>query len=102
MALLDAYALAEAMRRADDVAGALTLYPRLRTLHVRLYQAMSLVFTPAYQSDGRVLPWLRDLIVGPIARLWPADLIQAAMVSGVLGAPLRPLGLDAVTRAPLV
>ncbi len=93
MALLDAYALAEAMRRTEDIAGALALYPRLRALHVRLYQAMSLIFTPAYQSDGRLLPWLRDLIVGSIAHLWPADLIQAAMVSGVLGGPLKPLGL---------
>ena len=93
MALLDAYALAMALRRAPDLADALDLYARLRGGHVRLYQAISQVFTPAYQSDGRALPWLRDAMVGTFAWLWPAPLIQAVMVSGILGSPLTPLGL---------
>lgn len=93
MALLDAYALAIALRRAADLDEALTLYARLRGGHVRLYQAISQVFTPAYQSDGRTLPWLRDMTVGTFAWLWPAPLIQAVMVSGILGSPLGPLGL---------
>ena len=77
----------------DLVIDALDLYARLRSGHVRLYQAISQVFTPAYQSDGRALPWLRDAMVGTFAWLWPAPLIQAVMVSGILGSPLTPLGL---------
>ena len=93
MALLDAYALSLALREAPDLPAALARYLRLRRRHVWVYQAMSAAFTPAYQSDSRVLPWVRDRVVGPLGRLWPATAIQAAMVAGAVGAPLRPLGL---------
>ena len=89
MALLDAYALVLALR-AGDAAQAI----RLRRGHVLLYQAMSALFTPVYQSDSRVLPWLRDWLVGPLSTLWPATTLQAAMVSGLVGSPLRRLGLS--------
>jgi salicylate hydroxylase len=94
MALLDAYALALALRGRDDIDGALAYAVRLRRRHVRLYQAMSGLFTPVYQSDSRVLPFVRDRVVGPLSKLWPATWIQAAMVSGLVGNPLAPLGLD--------
>ena len=93
MALLDAYALALALRGDPDPARAATGMERLRRRHVRLYQAMSALFTPVYQSDGRLLPLVRDLVVGPLSRLWPATRIQAAMVSGLVGDPGRLLGL---------
>ncbi len=93
MALLDAYGLAKAMRESDDLAEALARAVALRRRHVALYQAMSALFTPVYQSDSRVLPLLRDRVVGPLSRLWPATRIQAAMVSGLVGRPLGPLGL---------
>jgi len=44
--------------------------------------------------DSRVLPFVRDRIVGPLSKLWPATAIQAAMVSGLVGAPLKSLGLE--------
>ena len=50
--------------------------------------------TPVYQSDSRVLPLLRDMLVGPLSKLWPATWIQAAMVSGLIGDPLRRCGLE--------
>jgi salicylate hydroxylase len=93
MALLDAYALAAALRGAADVDEALARYVRLRRGHVRLYQRLSALFTPVYQSDSRVLPFVRDRLVGPVSKLWPATWIQAAMVGGLLGAPLGRLGL---------
>jgi len=95
MALLDAYALAVALRRSERLADALSLAAKLRAGHVRLYQAMSTLFTPFYQSDSRLLPLARDQLVGPIARLWPATRVLASMVSGLFGDPLRPLGLSA-------
>ncbi len=38
------------------------------------------------------LPWLRDRVVGPLSRVWPAPLALAALVSGSVGAPLRAMG----------
>lgn len=93
MALLDAWALALALRESDSLDAGCARAVALRRRHVRLYQAMSRVFTPVYQSDGRALPFLRDRLVGPLSKLWPATTLQAAMVSGLVGSPLRPLGL---------
>ena len=52
---------------------------------------MSLVLTPVYQSDSRLVPFLRDWAMGPLSRLWPLGAIQAAMVSGLVGRPLSSL-----------
>jgi 2-polyprenyl-6-methoxyphenol hydroxylase-like FAD-dependent oxidoreductase len=93
MALLDAWALAKALREEDGLDSALRRAVALRRFHVRLYQALSAVFTPAYQSDSRVLPWIRDRIVPPFGRLWPATRIQAEMVAGTFGGPMERLGL---------
>lgn len=98
MALLDAYALSLALRKHGNVADALTEAVRLRRWHVQLYQVMSALFTPVYQSDSRLLPFVRDQLVGPISRLWPATWIQAAMVSGLIGNPLKQLGLVPITQ----
>ncbi len=92
MALLDAYALALALKHHRGEA-ALAAYARARQGHVALYQAMSRAFTPVYQSDGRVLPWLRDRVAAPLMGLWPVPLLLAATVSGALGAPLKRLEL---------
>jgi salicylate hydroxylase len=94
MALLDAYALAAALRSAPDVATALELAVRMRKAHVAIYQSMSYLFTPVYQSDSRILPLLRDRLVGPLARLWPATSILAVIVGGLVGWPLQRLGLS--------
>ncbi len=100
MALLDAYALAKALRETDAVARAAPRAIALRRRHVRTYQAMSALFTPVYQSDSRMLPLLRDRIAGPLTRLWPATRLLAAMVAGLIGWPLKPLGLARTAQAP--
>ena len=94
MALLDAWSLAMALRRSKRIEEAIERAVAMRRSHVRLYQGLSALFTPAYQSDGRILPWIRDRIVPPLSRLWPATWIQAAMVAGTFGDPLTPLGLE--------
>jgi 2-polyprenyl-6-methoxyphenol hydroxylase-like FAD-dependent oxidoreductase len=99
MALMDAYALALALRREADVDSAIGSAIALRRRHVRLYQAMTALLTPVYQSDSRVLPFLRDRLVGPLSKYWPVPRIQAAMVSGLIGDPLTPLGLSAGQRS---
>ncbi|WP_374296105.1 hypothetical protein [Sphingomonas sp.] len=63
----------------------------MRRRHVHLYQALTALFTPVYQSDSRAIPFVRDHIVGPLSKLWPATRIQAAMVSGLIGNPLKSL-----------
>lgn len=93
MALLDAWALARALAQGGDLDAALSRAVAARWLHVSLYQALSAMFTPPYQGDGRLMPFLRDRIVPPFARRWPATRIQAAMVAGTFGGPLRRLGL---------
>ncbi|HYW16918.1 MAG TPA: NAD(P)/FAD-dependent oxidoreductase [Allosphingosinicella sp.] len=93
MALLDSWALAMALREEDGLDRALLRAVALRRRHVGLYQALSVLFTPAYQSDSRVLPWIRDRIVPPFGRLWPATRIQAEMVAGTFGGPMERLGL---------
>lgn len=47
MALLDALALAKALRAAKG-QDALMLYAKSRRLHVGIYQAMRAIFTPQY------------------------------------------------------
>ena len=93
MALLDAYALAVALDQAGDLDAALLRYAQLRRWHVRLYQTASRMFTPFYQSDSAVLPMIRDRVVPPLARLPGIDRMLAALVSGLIGDPLRRLGL---------
>jgi 2-polyprenyl-6-methoxyphenol hydroxylase-like FAD-dependent oxidoreductase len=96
MALLDARALFLALRDAGDLADGLSRYVRFRRWHVRLYQALSAAFTPFYQSDSVVLPWIRDVLVSSLARIPPAPQFLAAMVAGtVLFDPIRALGLQA-------
>src|SRR5205085_10605666 len=68
MALLDAYALAVALRGASDPADGLQRAVAMRVGHVRLYQWLTALLTPVYQSDGRAVPWVRDLIMGPVSK----------------------------------
>jgi 2-polyprenyl-6-methoxyphenol hydroxylase-like FAD-dependent oxidoreductase len=93
MALLDAWALAKGLAETRDIAAGLARAVALRRRHVRVYQWLTALFTPVYQSDSHILPFLRDRLVGPLSKLWPATVIQAAMVSGLVADPLGPLGL---------
>lgn len=89
MALIDAAALAQSLQMTDDLAEALRYYAHYRSLHVRLYQALSTAFTPLYQSDSGLLPVIRDRLVHHFAH-WPlARALVAKIVSGHLGGPMR-------------
>ena len=84
MGLLDAFALTRALAAHTDLGEALSAYAAARRWHVRLYQALSMGFTPFYQADGRVLPWIRDHVLGKVARLPLSPRLLAATVSGLL------------------
>lgn len=93
MALLDAWALGLGLAGDGAMAERIDRAIALRRNHVLLYQWLTAVFTPVYQSDSRIIPWARDWLIGPVSKLWPATTIQAALVSGLVGNPLRKLGL---------
>ena len=93
MALLDAWGLAEGLRLGASVAEGTAIAASLRGLHVQLYQHVTALFTPLYQSDGAWQPALRDRILAPLSRIWPASRIQALLVAGLFGAPLGRVGL---------
>ena len=82
MALLDAFALREALRL--PLSEALPRYAQMRRWHVRAYQAMSAAFTPMYQSASTTLPLLRDHLLAPMATLWPINRMLTALVSGTM------------------
>lgn len=94
MALLDAWAMSMAFRdQPRDAASVSARYLSMRRSHVGLYQAMSRLFTPVYQSHSRLLPVFRDWVAAPLTQVPPAPMLLAAMVSGAFGRPLRRLGL---------
>lgn len=99
MALLDAWALALALRRNRTLSEGLAEAVRLRRDQIQLYQLLSRLLTPVYQSDGAVVPWLRDRLMGPVSKLWPFTTAQAALVSGSVGHPLARLGLSEFVRS---
>jgi len=87
MALLDALALREALRRTKGIA-ALKLYAKARRWHVRTYQAMSRAFTPQYQSDSHILPVLRDRVLFPLSMVPPVPRLLTRLVRGDMLPPL--------------
>ena len=93
MALLDAYALAQAMAGGGDLQARLTGAAALRDRHVKLYQALTWAATPLYQSDKVWHALLRDFLLTPLGRIWPGPAIQARLVTGLVGNPLGALGL---------
>ncbi len=87
MALLDAQALVAALQRESNLMQAAGTYCRLRRRHVRFYQMASLGLTPFYQSDGAVLPALRDLLFGPVSRLPGSAAMVTRLGAGLLFSP---------------
>ncbi len=92
MALLDAFALSTALETNANLEEALGEYARMRLWHIRMYQAITWVFTPAYQSDSASIAWARDHMLAPVSRIWPMPPLLAALVSGALGWPLGAIG----------
>ncbi|PLP60425.1 glutamate synthase [Mesorhizobium loti] len=107
MALLDAAALSYAFKTSSGVEDALAAYANARRWHVRTFQALSLMFTPFYQSDSVFLPFMRDRLVAIAAQVPPVPQMLASMVAGTMVDPLRPIGLaepdwDKINSGPAV
>lgn len=102
MALLDAWGAAEGLRLTGDPLTAPALAAQLRASHVALYQWATALFTPMYQSHAAFPAWLRDRVLAPASRWFPGKQIQAALMSGLIGAPLKRLGLAPCDYGALV
>ncbi|MEM9795053.1 MAG: NAD(P)/FAD-dependent oxidoreductase [Pseudomonadota bacterium] len=81
MALLDATALVAAVETGPMTEVGARMW-NARRLHVSAYQALSALFTPQYQSDSRILPLMRNHVLMPLSRTWPARTILPALVRG--------------------
>ena len=93
MALLDAWGLARGLEHGRTLDEKLRLAVSWRHDHVWLYQLVTALFTPLYQSDKAWHAALRDNLLAPVSKIWPASKIQAQLMSGLFGFPLAPLGL---------
>lgn len=91
MALLDAYALVKCLKEYS-LEQALPAYRKARKTHVTLYQSLSWAFTPLYQSDSRILPLVRDILLAPTSTIWPVSKLLTSLVKGTMVRPYR--GLD--------
>lgn len=94
MALLDAWGLARGLEHGRTLAEGLRLAHGWRHDHVWLYQWVTKLFTPLYQSDRDWHATLRDRLLAPLSQVWPTSVIQAQLMSGLFGFPLAPLGLE--------
>ena len=92
---LYAFARRQGLRDAATMEAGLARTVALRRRHVGLYQALTALLTPVYQSDSRVIPASRDRLVAPLSRLPLVERIQAALVAGLVGRPLAKLALHA-------
>ena len=88
MALLDAFALAYWLER-EEPETALKSYAKSRRMHVGLYQLASAMLTPAYQSNSRVLPVIRDQVLFPLSLVPPMPGVLSKLVAGTLLQPVR-------------
>ncbi|MEO6387188.1 MAG: NAD(P)/FAD-dependent oxidoreductase [Croceibacterium sp.] len=93
MALLDAYALAAALGHDEPIVQRLAKAVALRRSHVRLYQRLTALFTPLYQSNAAWPVVVRDGLLAPLGRMGPGPRIQGLLVGGLAGNPLGRLGL---------
>lgn len=83
LALLDAVALREALRGGTDLARALERYTEQRRMHSHFYGQASRWLTPLFQSDLKLLPWLRDLFMSLGSRLPVAGRLTCQTLVGV-------------------
>jgi 2-polyprenyl-6-methoxyphenol hydroxylase-like FAD-dependent oxidoreductase len=70
LALLDAITLSDCLAAQPTVAAALSRYSSMRKRHLHYYGQASRWLTPVFQSDLRLVPWLRDVFMRTASR-WP-------------------------------
>ncbi len=96
MALLDAASLCTALVSQSTIADGLTRHLRQRQMHIRFYQLLSSILTPFYQSDSRILPFSRDLLIGPVTKFPLLRGLITTLVTGELLSPVARIAFDRI------
>lgn len=86
MALLDSWALANALERNDETAIALAEFDRERRAWVSGHQRISRWITPMFQSESRMLALLRDRAFYPLSR---APFVKRLILRTLSGSMVR-------------
>ena len=90
MALLDAKAIDFAVRQSgDNLTDMGERFHALRKRQIGIYQTMSKLLTPFYQSDSTALGFARDHIVSHLVKIPPAPKLMTGMVSGLFAHPFK-------------
>jgi len=85
LALWDAYVLGEALTgvEAGGLERSLASYSARRKKHLAYYQRATRWLTPFFQSDSRVLGWMRDVGMPLIGWFGPTKRLMTASMAGV-------------------
>ena len=83
MALTDALHLSEQLTIHEDVETALAAYSQQRRKHLKYYQYASRMLTPFFQSNSRMLAWMRDLVFPPMKYIPIAKKHALSTLAGV-------------------
>ena len=89
MALLDAKALYHVLADGQGWDNIGAKYHRLRSRQITIYQTLSKMLTPFYQSDSALLGFVRDHFVSVMVKIPPAPALMAGMVSGMFAEPFK-------------
>lgn len=98
MALLDAWALGQAVQQAQDWDYVWQNYHRIRLSSIRFYQWLSRALTPFYQSDSQRLGWLRDAGFSWMYRMPWLRRQMARTIAGIKLNPLREMSLSEIAQ----
>lgn len=101
MALLDAWALGQAIQRAQDWDHVWLNYHRLRMSSIHFYQWLSRALTPFYQSDSQRLGWLRDMAFTWMYRMPWLRKQMARTISGIKLNALQEMSLAEIAQPAL-
>jgi 2-polyprenyl-6-methoxyphenol hydroxylase-like FAD-dependent oxidoreductase len=103
LALWDAMCLADALADdRDDAAAALAAYSAMRRRHLNYYQLATRALTPFFQSDSRLLGWVRDLVFPTSRWLAPLRRRMVRTMAGLdRGIVRRPIPLEDLRRLAL-
>jgi 2-polyprenyl-6-methoxyphenol hydroxylase-like FAD-dependent oxidoreductase len=97
LALWDAMILADCIAARADVPAALAAYSASRLRHLRYYQFATRALTPLFQSDSRIVGWLRDLTFPASRWLGPLRRRMVRTMVGIdRGVVRRPIPLAAL------
>ena len=83
LALIDAVTIAHCVRVESDAPRAIARHEKMRRPHVAYYQLTSRALTPAFQSNSRIMPWLRDTFLVAARHIPIGGYVTRTTLSGI-------------------